>query len=321
MMEDKAILKLFGEGTRIISKNKDITFIDYGVEEGKASIIMYDVFPGILVTINDFWSESSYRTVEKQEMLEINHCLRGRFECHFEKQKVMCMGEGDLSVNGMKHLPFYTSFPLRNYYGISVLINPREAKKCQILKEFSIDFDELYDKYELDKKCHVFHRNERIEHLFSEIYEQVPNIKIQYLKFKIIEMFYYLQEIELQNADEWEYLSKANVDKVKQLREYMVANIDKKIPLEELARKYNISLTQMKKYFKDIYGDTPYSYLKIYKMNLAAKKLVESNKNINELAMELSYTNASKFSEAFYSVIGMSPKEYRIKNRKTDLME
>lgn len=67
--------------------------------------------------------------------------------------------------------------------------------------------------------------------------------------------------------------------------------------------------------FSQIYGDTPYGYLKKYKMNLAARDLLESKKKIGDIAVELGYSNASKFAKAFQSVYGELPKDYR-KNKK-----
>ena len=61
------------------------------------------------------------------------------------------------------------------------------------------------------------------------------------------------------------------------------------------------------------YGDTPYAYLKKYKMNLAAQWLSENKMKIGDIALELGYSNASKFAKAFQSVYGMLPKDYRKK--------
>ena len=68
--------------------------------------------------------------------------------------------------------------------------------------------------------------------------------------------------------------------------------------------------------FVQIYGDPPYTYMKKYKMNLATQYLAEDNMKISEIAAELGYSNASKFSQAFRSVYGMVPRDYKkIKNK------
>ena len=74
------------------------------------------------------------------------------------------------------------------------------------------------------------------------------------------------------------------------------------------------SLSQFQKVFYQIYGDTPYSYLKCYKMNLAANMIENGKKKISDIALEIGYSNPSKFSEAFKSVYGVSPNKYRRKS-------
>lgn len=65
------------------------------------------------------------------------------------------------------------------------------------------------------------------------------------------------------------------------------------------------------KVFAQVYGDTPYSYIKKYKMNIASNELRNSKRKINDIALSLGYSNASKFSIAFQSVYGILPKDYR----------
>ena len=51
--------------------------------------------------------------------------------------------------------------------------------------------------------------------------------------------------------------------------------------------------------------------LKKYKMNIASNELRNSKRKINDIALSLGYSNASKFSIAFQSVYGILPKDYR----------
>ena len=75
-----------------------------------------------------------------------------------------------------------------------------------------------------------------------------------------------------------------------------------------------MNLSVFHKVFMQIYGDTPYSYLKKYKMNLAAKALTENEMNWGP-CRKIRYSNASKFAKAFQSVYGVLPKDFR-KNRQ-----
>ena len=85
------------------------------------------------------------------------------------------------------------------------------------------------------------------------------------------------------------------------------------VSLEQLAKEAHLNLSVFHLVFSHIYGDTPYAYLKKYKMNLAAQWLSENKMKIGDIALELGYSNASKFAKAFQSVYGMLPKDYRKK--------
>ena len=50
---------------------------------------------------------------------------------------------------------------------------------------------------------------------------------------------------------------------------------------------------------------------KEYKIQMAAQLLLTTQLSISEIAGKIGYSNPNKFSSAFRSIIGMSPREYR----------
>lgn len=55
----------------------------------------------------------------------------------------------------------------------------------------------------------------------------------------------------------------------------------------------------MKNYFKGVYGTSIYSYMRSYRMQVAALMLQETNENITVIAGKVGYENSSKFASAF----------------------
>jgi AraC-like DNA-binding protein len=91
-------------------------------------------------------------------------------------------------------------------------------------------------------------------------------------------------------------------------------NRSHRICRRELSKQYDIPATSMKKCFREIYGDSIYSYQKRYRMNIAANLLMEDFKiEIQEIALRMGYENPGKFSSAFKSVMGVSPAKYRMR--------
>ena len=294
-----------------------ITYIDFQVDDGKASMWQYDIFPGIQLLISDFETSSCFRNVNKQDVITINHCHIGRFECMFDKQNIIYMGEGDIAISSMNYQVKQSSIPLKRFYGASIIIFPEIAEQNAFLQELGISFRRLSDKYSLEDSCHVFRRNEEIEHIYDEIYEQLENPELAFLKIKLAELLFRFQAKEITLEENHTYLSKQMTDKIKHVKEHLEQELDEKVGLQELAKEHGLSLTQLKANFKEIYGVSPYAYAKTYKMNVAAKMLVETDERIGDIALELSYKNPSKFADAFESVMGCSPSEYRKRYSKT----
>lgn len=100
---------------------------------------------------------------------------------------------------------------------------------------------------------------------------------------------------------------------MKEIRAHLISHLDEKVPLETLVRQAHMNLSNFYMVFAHIYGESPYAYLKRYKMNLAAQMLAQNKQKIGDIAQALGYSNASKFAKAFFSVYGVLPKDYRKK--------
>ena len=111
----------------------------------------------------------------------------------------------------------------------------------------------------------------------------------------------------------FKYYDKKYIQFAKEIHNSMIEHLDEKISLKQLTAEKDFNLSLFHKVFTQIYGDTPYAYMKKYKMNIAANELKNTDRKINDIAMSLGYSNASKFSIAFHSVYGILPKDYRKK--------
>ena len=66
---------------------------------------------------------------------------------------------------------------------------------------------------------------------------------------------------------------------------------------------------------KQITGCTPIAYLKKLRMKKAAVLLEGKTFSVSEVMYMVGYTNASYFSKCFAEEFGVSPKDYRLKQR------
>jgi AraC family L-rhamnose operon transcriptional activator RhaR/AraC family L-rhamnose operon regulatory protein RhaS len=60
---------------------------------------------------------------------------------------------------------------------------------------------------------------------------------------------------------------------------------------------------------------TPNRYILLQKIKYASVLLVNTRKNINEIAFEVGFSEDNYFSKVFRKSVGLSPTEYREQNR------
>jgi len=106
------------------------------------------------------------------------------------------------------------------------------------------------------------------------------------------------------------------VETIKKIHDYMIQNLSKRITIEELAKEFAMNPTTLKTVFKDVYGTSIAAHFKEHRMEKAAELLVQSEMNINEVALAVGYESQSKFSAVFKEAYGITPVDYKKNNRK-----
>lgn len=288
-------------------------------ETGDGTITCYHIFPGIDLLYNDFHMENGFNQnkLPKPNVIEINHCREGRFECEFKNGDCIYLGAGDMSLTMLSNETKSTSFPLSHFHGISITINLPEAadtieKISEALGRIPIDIYKIKKRMCSRNKFIIIRGQQAIEHIFSELYTAPAELIHGYFKLKVIELLMFLSSLKEKDCrEEHRYFYRNQVQTVKAIRNYMVEHIQDHISLEELSKKFNISLTSMKICFKGVYGTSIYAYMKDYRIHTAALLLKQTNESITEIANKIGYENPSKFSDAFKKNIGILPSEYR----------
>lgn len=284
---------------------------------GSGGFKSYKVFPGVYITYNEFnMSECTSNFKSDINMFCIDYCKEGRMEWICHNNDYLYLKQGDMQISIIEHHGKKFEFPIKKYSGITVVFYLDEANQSikKVLNNFDVDLYDLKDKLCPKNEPFIMRTKSGIEHVFNELYQVDDQIRDSYLKIKILELLLFFKTLDVnKDKEERNYFTKSQVDKVKEIEKYMIKNIDKHITLEELSNKFDYSLTSMKKCFKEVYGDSIYSYMKSYRMNEACILLKETNDNISNIASYLGYDNPSKFAAAFKSVIGFTPLKYRNK--------
>lgn len=109
-----------------------------------------------------------------------------------------------------------------------------------------------------------------------------------------------------------------NINNVKQVKDYIDLNYNKRLTMQELCENFFKGKTQLKENFKSKYKMTPIQYLQKKRILMAEYYLSETDIQITQLSDMLGFTDASHFSKNFKKHIGKSPVLYRKEKRKTE---
>lgn len=225
------------------------------------------------------------------------------------------MEAGVLRVDRRVHHLGHVSFPLCHYHGMTIGFERGTAEVSirKAMPEFTVDFKGLAEKFCDDKKPYVLHKEPSVEHIFSELYQVPAKIRKDYFRIKVMELLIYLEALEPSGYKEARpYFFVGQVEKVKAIQQLLTSDLTKEYTLEELAGRFEISLTSLKNCFKSVYGCPVYSYMRQYRMNQAASLLVmRPEMKVSDIAFAVGDESPSKFSAAFCETMGMTPLKYR----------
>lgn len=100
-------------------------------------------------------------------------------------------------------------------------------------------------------------------------------------------------------------------DKIYEAAHILLSDIHSPPSIRELSLEVGVNEKKLKYGFKEVFGTTVYGYLFDHKMNLAKRWLLDSNKNISEIAELCGYEYSSHFCTAFKRKFGVSPLKKR----------
>lgn len=105
-------------------------------------------------------------------------------------------------------------------------------------------------------------------------------------------------------------VQKHRIDKV---LNYIYENMGEELDVNVAAGILNMNVSAFCHYFKKTTNRTFSNFVNHIRIGYASKMLIETDKNISELAFESGYNSLSNFNKRFRELKGLSPKQYRQK--------
>ncbi|KGL63952.1 helix-turn-helix transcriptional regulator [Polaribacter sp. Hel1_85] len=246
--------------------------------------------------------------------IQIHFCLRGNSKFLFNNGSYsfdVLDNRSILLYNPQRVLPIHLEIQPKTTL-VSLLISIEKFHSLFSKESGYIPF--LSDENSNKK----YYDDTEIKPTVSIVLQQIINSNINssirdlYIKGKVYELL--SLHFQPEESTEGEYcpflVDEQNVLKIRKAKEIIISRMAEPPTLQELSKEIGLSLKKLKEGFKQIYGDTVYSFLFDYKME-HARRLLESNQfNVNEVGVKVGYSTSSHFIAAFKKKFGTTPKKY-----------
>ena len=283
--------------------------------DGNGEIHCYSWLDGVSAMLMRLEMESYTELRTQKGLLELNFCANGRFETRFSLRDHVLLKPGDMAIScydGVHGSRSESNFPLGYYEGVCITVDcaPAEAWMRRNVAPLACNFSALKENLLASQWYAVAGAGPRCEHVFRELFENLPYFDRRTLTLKALELFSLLETIPRAELSR-EYCSAEQLRLARHLRDHLLTNRNNYVSLARLAEEHQISVSHLQRLFRQVYGMPVYHYIREYRLEQAAVELLSSRKHIVEIAMDAGYDSASKFSAAFKARYGVTPSAYR----------
>ncbi|WP_340201345.1 AraC family transcriptional regulator [Ascidiimonas sp. W6] len=230
---------------------------------------------------------------------------QGRYQLDVHEDKSL------LLYNPQRDLPIDMDIAPKSWL-ISVLISIQKFHSLFSNEAGYVDFLSTDNK---DKK---YYQDGVITPSMSVVLHQIINFNLHtsvenlYTKGKVYELLgLYFNKPEDADIEQCPFLvDEENVLKIRKAKDIIISHMAEPPGLQELANQVGLNLKKLKVGFKELYGDSVYSFLFDYKMEYARKMMESGEYNVNEVGLKVGYSTSSHFIAAFKKKFGTTPKKY-----------
>jgi len=153
-----------------------------------------------------------------------------------------------------------------------------------------------------------FYRDALFDILAISAEDPVRVMKIESRIMEMLERFFTnlngkvkdLKEVNLSNND---------IYKMMEIELELINSFEKPPTIDELASKFSIGASKLKRQFKLVYGLPLYEYFQKYRMQRAKVMLLSGEYSVKEAGYKLGYQNLSNFAHAFKKEFGVLPSK------------
>lgn len=137
---------------------------------------------------------------------------------------------------------------------------------------------------------------------------------LEHLRYASSMLHYYLASMRYLNI--YREGGNAETNMVSGAIHYMQEHLEKRLQLQEIAKFTGYSASHLSAVFRQQTGLSPINYFNQLKVQRACQLLISTSLRINQISMAVGINDSYYFSRLFTRQMGLSPKDYRLKQQR-----
>lgn len=257
-----------------------------------------------------------YSESECGDVFWFSAILHGNVTCFYKKEENWKAGHANL-ISVKEEMKGYHYFsknePIRT---IDFMLSSEYMER--IASWYPDLFENIVNRFLGEKSFKVFPENvmfcPEIRRILNNMldYKVLGNAAALYLDAKILEVLSLIVcKTSQKNCSACTCYSAKDNDKLFHVKAIIEQRYQDPPSLHQLALMVGTNVCKLKTGFKALFGTTVFEYLFDYRMELACKQLLDTDRSIQEIADSIGYEYHSHFSTAFKRKFELSPLEYR----------
>ena len=160
-----------------------------------------------------------------------------------------------------------------------------------------------------------YNNEESFLNTVNGVFEAMKNKSSGY-KFRVIGNLYNLFSYIIDNhmyehSNTVGAMTDKNIPRLKNVISYIHKNYENPIHLNEMAEAAQMSPKYFCYFFKEMTAKTPVEYLNAYRIEKAAKKLLNTDESVTDIAYSSGFNDLSYFIKTFKQQKGVTPAKFR----------
>lgn len=272
-----------------------------------------------------FYHSTTDTTVHKHDFIEIVYFKSGQ-GIHVVDGHSYNIASGSVCI---------LNTDTEHYYHIKEKINDKEIEVNNIIfypslideKYSSTNFiDEIYSdimgKPIGEHKTHIsvpLDPNKDMQHLFLLIQNEFLLKEEAYLsniRLCLTALITKILRFAKNNKQKSSHILLKNIKTLEQILDMLDSNYNKPLTVEDISQKYYFSKTYMNTIFKEYTGMSLKKYIQQLRCEKAKELLKNTDDTVSQICDAVGYMDIKQFFIIFKRVVGITPKEYRIKSRQ-----